>query len=312
MHAHTDSLLHYRPWRGSLRGPLNGTWAMARTALGLMFRRRLFWGLYALGLMIFFFFFYAQYLVYWVTLQTANESVRVAGMPVKVGEITTFLTRLNLKGNAHTYGNFIWFEGYVVMIVLALAGSVLVGNDFQHGSLPFYLSKPIRRWHYVLGKAIAIGTFINLLTTVPALVLFVEAGLLDDLWDYTTGNPHLLLGILGYGAVLTVSLSLILIASAVWLRRTVPLVMVWSGVFVLTRSLSAWLVDGQKFHERWRLIDLWNDLYLLGLWCLRVDPESIRPQPQPTYLEAALTVGAVCAVCLIYLRRRIQAVEIIS
>ena len=49
------------------------------------------------------------------------------------------------------------------MIVLALAGSVLVGNDFHHGSLPFYLSKPIGRRHYVLGKCLGVGAFVNLI-----------------------------------------------------------------------------------------------------------------------------------------------------
>ena len=51
------------------------------------------------------------------------------------------------------------------MIVLALAGAVLVGNDFRFGSLPFYLSKPLGRWHYVLGKCLAVAVFVNLMTT---------------------------------------------------------------------------------------------------------------------------------------------------
>ena len=69
------------------------------------------------------------------------------------------------------------------MIVLALAGSVLVGNDFRFGSLPFYLSKPLGRWHYVLGKCLAVAVFVNVMTTILALILLVEYGLLDS-WDY--------------------------------------------------------------------------------------------------------------------------------
>ena len=86
-----------------------------------------------------FFFFYAQYLVVWITNQLATETVRFAGIPVTIGNLTKFLERLNLNGTAHTFGNFVWFQGFVLVIVLALAGSVLVGNDFFHGSLPFYL-----------------------------------------------------------------------------------------------------------------------------------------------------------------------------
>jgi ABC-2 type transport system permease protein len=309
--AQTDTLLRYRPWRGTPRGPLYASAAMAEASLKLLLRRRLMWGLFGLALLVFFFFFYAQYLVVWITNQLATETVRFAGIPVSTNNLTRFLKRLALDGSDHTFGNFIWYQGYVLVIVLALAGSVLVGNDFAHGSLPFYLSKPIGRWHYVLGKCLAVGALINLLTTFPAFLLWLEAGLLYDWETYYFDNLDLLLGIIGYGLTLTVVLSLLVVATSVWLRRTVPLAMVWMGLFALLPMLSAWLVDATK-DERWRLIDLWNDLYLCGLSCLGADHATIRPQPQPEYWQAWLAVGAVVGACVLYLRRRIQAVEIVS
>lgn len=311
MAAHTDALLRYRPWRGEPHGPLFASVAMARVSLKLMLRRKLLWGLFALGLLVFFFFFYAQYLVVWITNQLATETVRFAGIPVTIGNLTKFLERLNLNGTAHTFGNFVWFQGYVLVIVLALAGSVLVGNDFFHGSLPFYLSKPISRWHYVLGKCLAIGVFINLMTTIPSIILWFEAGLLYDWKTYYFDNVDLLLGIFGYGIVLSVTLSLLVVATAVWVRRTVPMVMVWMGIFIFLRTLAAWLTDALQ-DERWRLLDLWNNLYLCGLSCLGAEHESIRPAPQPEFVNAWLVVGGVCAACLLYLRKRVQAVEVIT
>lgn len=312
MPAHTDTLLRYRPWRGTLRGPGWAAAAMARTSVTLLARRRLYWGLFALVLLVFFFFFYGQYLVVWITTQTADDTVLIGGVKVPVANFTKFLDRLALNGTTHTFGNFIWFEGYVVVILLALAGSVLVGNDFHHGSLPFYLAKPIGRWHYVLGKCLGIGVVINLATTLPAVALWVEAGLLYDWQTYYLDNLDLLAGVLGYGLVLTVTLSLLVVATAVWVRQTVPMVMVWMGLFVLLRLLAGWLVDGLKADAEWRLIDLWNDLYLVGLWCLQADPTTIRPQPQPAYWQAAAVVAGVCGACVGYLRRRVQAVEIIG
>src|SRR3954467_1562545 len=190
--AQTDTLLRYRPWRGAPHGPLFASAALARASLMLLFRRRLMWGLFALALLVFFFFFYAQYLVVWIANQLETEAVRFAGIPVNEQNIVRFLDRLALNGTAHTFGNFIWYQGYVLVIVLALAGSVLVGNDFAHGSLPFYLSKPIGRWHYILGKCLAVGALINLLTTLPALALWVEAGLLYDWRTYYFENLDLL------------------------------------------------------------------------------------------------------------------------
>lgn len=312
MPAVSDNLLRYRPWRGDLHGPLWGSWAMARTSLYLMIRRWMFWGLFALGVLVFFFFFYGQYLVVWIQQQTATQTVSVVGLPIKVGELTKFLDRLNLNGSAHTFGNLIWFEGFVVTIVLALAGSLLVGNDFQYGSLPYYLSKPIGRWHYLLGKCLAVGIFVNLMTTVPALILFIQAGLLYDWQTYYPDHIREFIGILGYGLALTVTLSLLLVATAIWVRRTVPLIMVWMGIFVLGRAMANLLVEGAKLDVRWRLIDLWNDLYLVGLWCLGAQRDTLRPENQPAFWEAGLACAAVCGACILYLRKRVQAVEVIS
>ena len=308
----SESLLRYRPWRGDLQAPVWGSWAMARLAFFQMLRRKLFWGLYALALMIFFFFFYGQYLVVWIQQQTSQLTIPFRGVPVKVGELTKFLDRLNLNGSAHTFGNFIWFQGYIVMIVLALTGAVLVGNDFQYGSLPYYLSKPIARRHYLLGKFLGVGLFINILTTLPALLLFLQAGLLYDWQVYYTDHGRELTGIFGYGLILTVCLGLLLVATAVQVRKTVPLIMIWSGIFVLCRTLANLLVDGAKLDVRWRLLDLWNDLYLAGLWCLGADRDTLKPKEQPEYWEAFLVIGIVCAICLVYLRKRVRAVEVIQ
>lgn len=307
----TDALLRYRPWNGALRSPVFGALALARVSLTLLARRKLFWALYALAGLIFFFFFYGQYLVVWIKLQTEGQSVPLLGVQVRVGEFLKFLDRLNLNGSAHTFGNFIWFQGYIAMIVLALAGAVLVGNDFHHRSLPFYLSKPIGRFHYVLGKCLGAGLFVNLLTTVPALALYVQAGLLYDWRTYYFGHVRELVGLLGYGLVLTVTLSLLLVATAVAVRRTVPLVMVWAGVFVLCRMLGSFFVDGQQFHTAWRLIDLWNNLYLVGLECLGAQDIS-RPGTQPAAWQAGLVVAAVCVGCAGYLWRRVQGVEVVA
>jgi ABC-type transport system involved in multi-copper enzyme maturation permease subunit len=308
----SDQLLRYRPWRGTPHAPAWGAWAMARLAFFQMIRRKLFWGLYALALMVFFFFFYGQYLVVWIQQQTSQQTIPFGGVPVKIGELTKFLDRLNLNGSAHTFGNFIWFQGYIVMIVLALAGAVLVGNDFHYGSLPYYLSKPIGKRHYLLGKCLGVGLFINLLTTLPSLLLFIQAGLLYDWEVYYTDHIRELLGILGYGLAITICLSLLLVASAVMVRRTVPLIMLWSGLFVLCRTLANLLVEGAHLDVRWRLIDLWNDLYLVGLWCLGGDRDDIRPREQPEFWEAFAICALVCACCMIYLRKRVQAVEVIS
>jgi hypothetical protein len=310
--AGAPELLYYRPWRGAFRRPAAAVWPVARVSLGMVLRRRLFWGIYGLGLFVFAMFFFGQYFLAWAQGQTAEGEVEVGSFgranPNNLIQFVRFF--LKVDGSGASYRIFFNYQIFIVMIVLALAGSVLVGNDLRFGSLPFYLSKPLSRRHYLLGKGLAVAVFINLMTTLPALVLYVQFGLLDS-WDYFYDRAYLFFGILGYGLVLTVSLTLILLATAMWLRRTVPLIMAWTTLFFFLRQLSFLLVDGLRFHARWRLIDLWNDAGLLGTLMLRVDPRSVRPEVQPPWPEAALVLGGVSLACLTYLVVRIRAVEIV-
>jgi ABC-2 type transport system permease protein len=302
-------LLHYRPWRGDYRGPNASVWPVARISLAMIFRRRLFWGLYVLGMLIFLLFFFGQYLLAWAETQTGETDVRVGNFGRAKPEdlIRQLRVVLKLDGSADTYRNFIGYQGYIVMIVLALAGAVLIGNDLRFGTLPFYLSKPLSRWHYLLGKAIAVAVFINLMTTLPAEILFIQYGLLDS-WDYFLQSPRLFFGILGYGAVQTVSLCVILLATATWLRKTVPLVMTWTTLFFFFRLLANALVDGLHFDPRWRLVDIWNDTGLVGGACLGF--KEVASNQPPCHLAALVLVG-VNASCLVYLVTRLRAVEVV-
>ncbi|HEY7315021.1 MAG TPA: ABC transporter permease subunit [Gemmataceae bacterium] len=310
--AAAPALLHYRPWHGDFRSPAVSVWPIARVALVSIFRRWMFWIIYALGLLIFLLFFFGQYMLSWAQTQVGESEVPVGGLgrmnPRHL--IQLFRVFLKLDGGPETYRNFFSYQGYIVMIVLALAGSILIGNDLRFGSLPYYLSKPLSRWHYLLGKALAVAVFINLMTTLPAAILFVQWGVLES-WDYLYERFDLLLGILGYGLVLTVTLTLLLLATATWLRRTVPLIMTWTTLFFFCRLLSSALVDGLHFSPRWRLIDLWNSASLIGSTCLGLEPWKIRPIHQPPWYEAAVVLGGVSLLCLIYLIQRIRAVEIV-
>ena len=212
--------------------------------------------------------------------------------------------------SGESYRTFIAYQGYMLVIILALAGSILVGNDLHFGSLSFYLSKPLSRLHYLGGKALAVGVFVNMMTTLPAVVLYIQYALVEDRENYLLNKWHLLLGIFGYGLVLTVTLSLILLATAIWLKRTVPMIMAWTTLFVFCRMFGAALVYWLGFSPNWRLLDLWNDTVLVGNVCLKVDNVDLIHQPE--WYWAALVLVGVSLTCLTYLILRIRAVEVVK
>ncbi|HEY1378121.1 MAG TPA: hypothetical protein VGF55_15070, partial [Gemmataceae bacterium] len=87
-------LLHYRPYRGRLGGPAGAVWAVARTGLRTILRRKLFWGLYALGLMMFLLFFFGQYLMAWAASQLGEDRVPVMGLKADPRWLITFFRDL--------------------------------------------------------------------------------------------------------------------------------------------------------------------------------------------------------------------------
>lgn len=318
-------LLHYRSWQGAFHSPWWSVWPIARVSLGMLFRRKLFWTMYAFGMLLFLMFFFGAYLLAWAQSQLTVSAQQLGGMgnPARMMErIRAALSILN--GSRDTFQYFFAYQGGVVVITLSLVGSLLVGNDFTFRSLVFYLAKPISRWHYILGKCLAVFLVVQMMTTLPALVLFGQHAF-DD-WEYLV-NVHyfldndqahgpagvaLLLAIVGYGTLLSVVLSILLVATASWMRRTMPLMMVWMSLFFFLRLLANILVDGLKYDVRWRLLDQWNNLTLLGQACLGYYHEDLGSRPHPEYWEAGLMLAGVCAVCLIYLNHRTRGVEIVS
>jgi hypothetical protein len=287
--------LGYRGWSGRLRSPWMVCVPIVRTGLWLLVRRKIFWLLLALGLF--------NFLLHFAIIYTK------ATIAVENPGAARFLDNFRVTGTGDAFLEFMFAQGTVTMLLLAFAGSMLVGSDYQQGGLMFYLSRRVDRRHYVLGKLLAIAAIVLLITTLPALVLFLEYGLLSSSMDYFRENSRILLGIVGYGVLMATMLSLLLAAIASWVHRAVPLVMIWAGIFVLLPVLGENL-RYVRDNRMWRLLSLWRDLRLLArsvFGSLRVD----REEPELAYWSAWL-VPAVCLLCLVLLIRRVRAVEVVK
>ena len=180
---------------------------------------------------------------------------------------------------------------------------MLAGNDHRRGGLTFYLSRRISVLHYAGGKLLAIGLLVSLTTTLPALVLFLEQGMLGDTAKYFGENYTIAFGILGYGGLIAVTLGLLLFAMVSWMPRPVPLVMSWACLFVFLPVLSEIL--RAVFNDRhWLLLNLWRDLYALGSRCF--GEAAVRSRDAAQLPEAAAVIVAVCLLSFIAIVFRIR------
>lgn len=304
--ATPESMLSYRPWRGTLGGPWHGAWAVARLGLAGLVRRKLVWVLFAFCAMIFLAFFFGQYLFIWAGGQLGESEVRVAGFNRVNPNVLMKELRDNLKlnGSAETFRNIIDGESAILMVTLALVGAQLVGNDFRYRSLPFYLSKPLTARHYVAGKCLAVAAIVLAMTMVPALLLYVEYGLLDS-WGYFWDARWLLAGIIGYGLLLAGFLSVLLVAVTSWVQKTVALIMVWMGMFIMAPAVCEILSSVLQLQSA-KLFDLWSCTYVVGNAMLGLTLEK-----HPPVAACAAVLALVTAVSLLALTRRVKAVEVV-
>jgi len=288
--------IRYRGWTDPRLPGWFVCWPIARTGLLLVIRRKLFWLLFAIALLNFLFLFATIYIKAEIVSQ--NPDLR------------RFVDRIlsSITGTGETYRDFMSAQGTVTMLLLAFGGATLVGDDMRQGGLAFYLSRRVHRGHYIVGKLLSIAILISSITTLPALILYLEYGCLADSAAYFRDNLSILRGIIGYGLVLSVTLSLLLFALASWVRKTVPLVMCWATLFVMLPTLASLLrrVYGSDY---WLLLMLWRNLRLIGTWCFgAIDTERELLLIQP----ATWIVVAVCGISMLLVWPQVRAARVVQ
>src|SRR4029077_3163200 len=104
---------------------------------------------------------------------------------------------------AYTY--FFKVELFCSLVLVMIVGPNLVSRDLRFNALPLYLSRPVRRIDYFLGKLAVIGFFLTATVVVPAVGAYLF-GVAFSLGLGVVRDTHRLLwaGVL-YGLVITIS-----------------------------------------------------------------------------------------------------------
>lgn len=282
----------YRGWDVRFVSPWWTIPAMVRIGLGLIFRRWLFWILIGLGLLNFLFNFAFIYLKATLIIQNPR--------------VIQFLDAYQVTGTGRAYLDFMFAQATITALLLAFAGSLLIGGDYRQGGMIYYLSRSIERRHYITGKLATVGSIVALITVLPAFLLYVQYGLLSNSFEYFIENWRIFVGICGYGALLIVVQSLVLFAIAAWVPRTVPLVMTWLGLFVLVKGLADALraIHGNR---NWLLLGLWDDMRRLGMWCFGAYDSARTPSAE----HCAYVLLGVCLVSFGLILVRVRAIEVV-
>jgi len=78
-----------------------------------------------------------------------------------------------LTPTSETFRQFLSQQEIFVFFITVYVGAGLIANDRRANALQIYLSKPLTRTEYIVGKLAVLATFLLLVTWVPAIVLLI-------------------------------------------------------------------------------------------------------------------------------------------
>jgi len=272
--------------RHEARGTLRRVrfWPITREALRLILARRAF-----LGLLV----------VAWLPFV-----VRV----IQIYVVTRFpeASRI-LPVDGRLFGEFLIQQSVWMMFITIFGGAGLVANDLRTGAILVYLSRPLTRRDYVLGK-LGVLMLLNLsVTLVPGLLLYLIAlALAPDQflkWNLAWIGPAIVL------QSLVMSLVMGLVGLAVSsLSRSARVAGI--GFFGIVAGLEVARGILYAFYRRpeTALISFRASLQSLAAALFGLSERSVSlPWFYPAILLTVVALG-----CLLVLRSRVRAVEIVQ
>jgi ABC-type transport system involved in multi-copper enzyme maturation permease subunit len=205
---------------------------------------------------------------------------------------------------------FLGFEGWMAFILTAWGAPGMISKDFANHSIQLYLSRPLSRAEYLLGKVSVLATLLSFTTWVPALILFaIEAELRGAGW----GRQNLwMAGSIFVACALWIGLiSLLAMAIAVWVRWRIAATLLLFATFLLlpafgfVMNLILRTTWGSLFNLPHMLTLVWASLFRIPLHHVQTSSEAI-----PLWAAwASLLTVCLFSLWLLNLRLRAREVE---
>ncbi|HKY33887.1 MAG TPA: ABC transporter permease subunit [Candidatus Polarisedimenticolia bacterium] len=273
----------YRPYRGALTSHTWRWWTITQAGLMQHLSRRL--------TLIFLF---------------------VAIIPAIVqGVIIWFSHQVTSQQNLFTvdpafFRNFLWMQGPFLMLVCVWPGATLIARDLKTNAIQLYLSRPLTRTDYVLGKFGIVAGVAMLLLPVPALLLFImEIGLSTDT-AFLARYFWIPFAILGYSAVVITGAALLSLALSSITRSGRYAGLLFFALVICSR-IAAGVATLLTQSHAWNVLSIGSLMDQVGALFFGGETEY-GMHPVPAAFMYALLVSA----CLLILRRRVKAVEIVT
>ena len=129
------------------------------------------------------------------------------------------------------------------MILVMLVGPDLISQDLRFNAIPLYLSRPVRRFEYFLGKLGVIAAFLSAVIIGPVLLAFAVGYAFSlDPW-VVLDTARVLAASVAFGAIVVVSAGLLMLAFSSLSRNSRYVGALWLGFWAIS-SVAAGVLEG--------------------------------------------------------------------
>jgi len=278
----------YKPYAGPLTTPILRFLVVQRYAFNTVSKSRLLNTGYVACFIPVIFVICALYL---------NQNASVLGL---VGQHPGFM-----KIDGSFFMNILGFQGVLAGILTAFIGPSLVAPDLVNGSLSLYMSRPISRAEYILGKGAVIGALAGAITLLPALLMFfVQSSLVG--WNWMLNNIYLLNASVFVCSIIIAIFTLLGLAMSALVRWKIVAGALILAVFAIGKGFGA-MIDNVMRTNSGNYLDLQTLIQIVAMDMFHTTPQSTEYVP---VWSAWVALIAICGLLLFILNRKLRVCEV--
>ena len=210
-----------------------------------------------------------------------------------------------LAPDAGTFHQFLVQQDVFVFFVTVYVGAGLIANDRRANALQIYLSKPLTRFEYVLGKLAVVVTFLLVITWLPAVVLLITQTVLSGNLTFIEGNLSLLPAITLFSIVQALMAGLSVLALSALSRNSRSVGIMYAALLFFSQAVVG-VLKSATGNTWWSLISMASDLTQFG------DAVFQKPFDGPPWPASCLMILVLFAVSGLILDRRVRGVEVVA
>jgi ABC-2 type transport system permease protein len=273
----------YRRYGGEKR-PVRSAWTViARAGLMSFLSRRAF-----LGLLI----------VAWIPFVVRASQLFLAS---NFSQAATFLAP-----SVQTFRDFLGQQSIFVFLITVYVGAGLIANDRRANALQLYLSKPVTRAEYILGKMTVLATFLLGITWLPAILLLVLQIAFSGSFTFLKANTSLIASVTLYCLLMVIVLTFGMTALSSLSRSSRFVGILFAGVLIFSDAMFNALrfITGSTSIS-W--VSVQASLDQVGDVIFRQAPRHQTP-----VAVSILVLLAVIVISASVLERRVRGVEVVT